>query len=92
MVELLYGDPIDFVKLATKTRLDIWLLKNLLTAHASKNELRGTRSAGKVLAFSKGDMQISVANGEEIMPWRSRPPCRPNYADEANADRVMCAP
>lgn len=41
MAELLYGDPVDLRRLADDVRVDPWLLKQLLAAHASKAELSG---------------------------------------------------
>ncbi len=59
MVELLYGDPIDIVRLAADSRLDPWFLRQLLATHANKADLHGAvlHDAGKVLAFPKSHAQ-----------------------------------
>lgn len=51
MVELLYGSPIDFVKLAAESHLDLWFLKQLLTTHASRMELKGGKFDGNIVSF-----------------------------------------
>ncbi len=54
MIELLYGEGIDYVRLASDARLDPWLLRQIITTHASKSDLdqrRGSNPAGSVVSM-----------------------------------------
>lgn len=54
MVELLYGSPIDMVRLSEQTKLSPLFLRNILSVHASRSDLAGAthvRDGGKVIPF-----------------------------------------
>lgn len=52
MVELLYGVQVDLVRLGDDSRLNPWLLRRILTTHASAADLKPiTGSSGKVILF-----------------------------------------
>ncbi|HLX26193.1 MAG TPA: hypothetical protein VKR05_04315 [Candidatus Cybelea sp.] len=45
MAELLYGESVDWVALAQEAKLDPWLVKNILTTHASSADLKAASVA-----------------------------------------------
>lgn len=54
MAEMLYGEHVDFKRLAEDARLDPWLVRSILTAHGSKGEMRQSiASTGEVIPFRR---------------------------------------
>ena len=54
MIELLYGNPINVVKLSADSKLSPILLRNILSVHASRSDLAGAtrlQETGKVISF-----------------------------------------
>lgn len=65
MAELLYGDPVDFARLAQDSHLDPWLLRSLFAAHASRADLKSARPPGKLLQFRRsGEAPIKADKDE----------------------------
>jgi Zn-dependent peptidase ImmA (M78 family)/DNA-binding XRE family transcriptional regulator len=53
MVELRYGNDINFTKLGKDAGLNPWFIRKLLSTHASKADLAGAKLEAQVLEFRK---------------------------------------
>ena len=54
MIELLYGEQIDFVRLADELGFEQWFLPQVLAVHASKRDLQvpsASEKHGRLITF-----------------------------------------
>ena len=55
MVEAVYGDPIDYRRLASDVQLPLFLTRSIVEAHAGKSDLEGKVKTGssQLIEFKK---------------------------------------